>query len=282
MQAYHLLAVTMSGSTIVLRVQDCENTIAFIASSFDDVAIPARSIELSSISLSVPKGREGVIMIEVTIKNGEGGYYQSFQACLPVRWRNDKLAVDLKSPFISDKGLCQLSAERDLFVHAGADKFVCPWECDDRPRSKDKRESLRSSGLMICLDGNLMCRFLMGEVSVEVLKAASGPCPRDAQKLELEDLRSKLAESEEHFRALDVVYKGKVEMISGLEAEIKRLKADVAQTTMSLTVLIRSVCGILKNEGVEKTLFGWVWPVKLEKILARVKHHAGLNSVELE
>lgn len=146
----------------------------------------------SSITFVVTKGKRGIIALHMDLCHGKCPD-QSFMVIIPIEWECGKVLLDLDNPFLSRPDrvgqVTQYESavvpNHDLRVTAEGKKFsTCSTYCNDDVVTTKKMQRLQADGYAIVSDANLLCRFLIGEATLEEVEKAVVAKPVDVATLQ--------------------------------------------------------------------------------------------------
>jgi hypothetical protein len=175
---------------------------------------------VNMVSVSIPHGQQAVVALNATkaVADDRGRtHYEEGSFLIPIIWEDNKMVVDLDSPFIAAPDrLGQIDEQSRLVVTVGNQRFASSL-CVDEPANSLKINGdgaiLVEKGFRFVKDPNLLCKFLVGDISLDMLEEAASPDGRSASEIELDGLR------EQHHKDVETI---------GLQAlEIRSLELDL-------------------------------------------------------
>lgn len=202
MKAKSCLRVTHGGTnnngpvvTVVLTAVHTESSgralIDFVGASCPASVQPGTRGH-SSITFTMTRGESGIIALHMDLSHPKWPD-QSFTAIIPISWDCGKVIVDLDNPFVSstdcvgqvaqyEKGVV---SNHDLRVTAGKKRFsTCSVYCNDDKLTSEKMQKLQADGYNIVSDARLLCRFLVGDATLDEVEKAVIAEPVDVAALQ--------------------------------------------------------------------------------------------------
>ena len=235
------------------------------------VSITPMTKYLNSISFAVPEGQKAVIAITaVHVLQGKHSQEEHGRFLIPVFWKEKTLMVDLEQPFVPHPDrLGQITCDEDLLVWVGEQKFIaCPPHVLGKADLKKKREKLIAEGYRVVDDPNLLCRYMVGQATVEDLKAAATLDRRSQVERELAGTKTSLD------TALEVISQLRCKLvIERNDRDFLALQLKNNQDQLSREGQV--VREIILNQGERRTFFGFLSWVKVRKLEDNFEEPAG-------
>lgn len=203
MKACFVLCATSSADkgTIILEGINTDMFL-MLGSSLPASVSPDRYTYVNSLTIAVERGKKGVMAVRVTTARFDKKYTNYIGFLLPVEWKGDdpRPFVDLEHPFVPRGDRLGQVVDDHLEVVIDGKTFTTNEHAErDEP------------GKVYIPDGNLLCKYLVGDVDAEEVKAAATECAEEEaarKKLPetlntLQDARHMLDRQGEHIRYLD-------------------------------------------------------------------------------
>ncbi len=269
----------------VIRV-DGTGQVVFVGASCATSAVPFTRTHDLTIS---PLGKENGVVALVIVKESRTGkgattHWDNYQFLVPFSWDEGKLEIDDEHPFLPmPDRLGQINSAYDLMVSTAGQRFsTCrnEWVDPNHPAYLKKKSDLLEQGVRIIDDPNLLCRFLVGQATLENLESVATMDKRDHKEYLLhiastgwEEEKSKTAQLTKMAAELEKnrdAWKDKwYEVDEDYQSVSRERKEFKLQAEYSLELLIhisRRLLQALGNLGDEKTGLGKLWWVQLRKI----------------
>lgn len=270
---------------------------------------------ISSFTIQVEKEKSAVIALvtDVCASVGKRVTHRTEACLIPLCWNNGVLEVKHHTPFVSKTDCLGQIIGDDLTVVVGAKRFsTCNTTMFGDDSTRQKMQKLRTNGYAIVLDGNLLCRFLVGEATLDEVEKAVVAEPVDVAKLQeqnallslqVETLKVEKESVIKRVNQLNEMYQRAQGSLEALQSEHRKLqeahdqvcgesRRDQVMLTSQAKELnalkrarvkdMQTILGLTVNDGVlcAKVRFGgWSWVA-----LKRVKAFAAtaLRGFELE
>ncbi|MEK9131608.1 MAG: hypothetical protein AAB447_01715 [Patescibacteria group bacterium] len=326
MKASQLLAVTIGPNSTVGITQENGGAVVISArypnergySHFHFVAASCSASaksgarDLSSVTLQIPPGdKNQVIALRVCAHEPKSASYL-IDLILTTSWVNGRLVIDCDRPFVPSIGalgqvsqLVGVNYSVDLSVFVGGKRFTsCNPDCNEK-YTAEKAKRLVEDGYAIVPDGNLLCRLLIGEATLEEVEKAVVAKPVNVAalqqelatlRLEAESLKAEKQTALNSVGEIQVQLQGlqKIaetfqsdlstgnQLTSSLVRDIQTLNRQIATLKEARLTDLHKTIGLCVNsrEWGSKTCFGWLPWVALKRVKAFA---AGtLRDLELE
>ncbi|MEN9614091.1 MAG: hypothetical protein RLZZ347_398 [Candidatus Parcubacteria bacterium] len=247
-----------------------ESKIKFLGSSCASSVLPGTATEaptlcgLSSFTIQVEKEKPAVIALVTDVRQcaGKRVTHRVDASLIPVCWNNGMLEVKHQIPFVSKIDCLGQIISDDLTVVVGAKRFsTCHKTMFGDDSTRQKMQRLQAEGYAIVPDGNLLCRFLVGEATLDEVEKAVTVKPVDVAELENQLALSAL--EVETLRAEKVTVVGLLEAARTRSAELFGLRQGVQDTLTKLIPEYERLQADHLKLGQEKT--------DLERALADLK-----------
>ena len=219
MKPFEIFSATALPSGVIL-VQGFASTHVTVLGSNLPVSTGSRQ-DVSQFSLVVTKGQKGVVAVRATTtRHNKKGQAESFAFLIPVRWDegSEKPHVGLVDPFVPDPDRLGQASYDGLEVRSGDEVFVT-WNPNPTEESNYRRVT----------DGNLLCRFLVGEATLDEVRAAADDLVAE------ESARARLMELEKQVEAWEKVYELDNARILQLQNQVEAGKQKLAETQREAT-----------------------------------------------
>ena len=259
MKALHWLTATVRDGIIVLEgAGDYE--FSLLAATCSSSSEPHFFTRHHQVSLRPTFGKDALIAVCVhTVGRGSVVNHSYF---IGIRWEDHKVVVDLNAHFVSPQrriGNIHSSSEHvEMSVLSEEGQwFTCERTKDGQVPVSGPRPNHR-----VVEDANLLCRYLLGEADDADLEIAASADTRTALERELARLRREVDEKCSMLSKLqqDTTRLGKENVFLYARVEADRRMLDRAEAT------IASINAALRNEGEQRTRFGFFARSKVAKI----------------
>lgn len=189
------LKVKVEGLNVLLMPVTSNVTIRLVGSSCR-ASCPVPSSSLNSVVFVLQKGQDAVVAITVIHDPGAKSQNTYVRQIVGLKWINEKVVIDLDTPFLSPEGrLGNIDSQDDLMVQVGEQWFVAVfdnWHGRYSENYKEKKDKALKAGYRLVDDPNLLCRYLIGEATVEELEVAATADRRTQLELALANVSSNL------------------------------------------------------------------------------------------
>lgn len=278
----------------------------FVGASCSASVLPGTGTDtclgISSFTIQVEKGKPGVIALVGDFNEAVGQRVtdRTERCLIPILWNGDTLEIKPHLPFVSRPDCLGQIVGNDLTITCPNGKrfSTCHRTMFGEVSNRQKFQQIQADGYAIVLDGNLLCRFLVGEATLGEVEKAVIAKPVDVQALigqnallglEVATLKAEKEFAIKRANQLNEMYQRAQGSLEALQSEHRKLQeahdrvcSEYRQDQVVLASLDKELCalkrarvkdlqtiiGLIANEGTyrAKDRFGGLWWVALSRV----------------